>query len=86
MSKIIDYSSIQNFFGSFFEISIVSLTLKVIAVVVGLIFVVKKYLKYSRDKRRSKYPKDVVILHQVPRGLRCPRLVFGAKKDFISNF
>ena len=69
MSKTADYNSFQNFF----ENSIVSLTLKVIAVVVGLIFVVKTYLKYSRDKRRSKYPKDVVILHQIPRGLHCPR-------------
>jgi hypothetical protein len=30
------------------------------------------YQKRKRDAKRKNYPKDVVILHQFPRGLRCP--------------
>ena len=30
------------------------------------------YRKYARAQRRKNYPKDVVILHQLPPGLRAP--------------
>ena len=30
------------------------------------------YQKISRAQRRKAYPKDVVILHQIPPGLRAP--------------
>ena len=41
--------------------------------VIALISVVKIYAKRQRDLRRKAYPRDVVILHQFPRGLNAPR-------------
>jgi hypothetical protein len=35
-------------------------------------FAIKFYLKKSRKTKRKAYPKDVVILHQFPRGFRAP--------------
>ena len=51
----------------------INLGLKIIAVGGGIVFLVKSYLKYEKSKRRKTYPKDVVVLHQFPRGYRCPR-------------
>ena len=47
--------------------------IKIAAIGGGLILLVKCYLKYQKKKRRDNYPNDVVILHQFPRGLHCPR-------------
>ena len=51
----------------------VKVGLEVAAIGGGLVLLVKCYLKYQKKKRRDNYPKDVVILHQLPRGLHCPR-------------
>ncbi len=32
------------------------------------------YEKRKRAERRAKYPKDVVVLHQFPRGMRAPHV------------
>ncbi len=32
----------------------------------------KAYYALTRESKRRNYPKDVVILHQFPRGLRAP--------------
>jgi hypothetical protein len=34
--------------------------------------VYKLFMKISKQRAIKNYPKDVVILHQVPRGLRAP--------------
>jgi uncharacterized membrane protein len=42
---------------------------------IALVYIVFKiYSKISRSMTRAAYPKDVVILHQFPIGLRVPRL------------
>jgi hypothetical protein len=53
----------------------INLGIKVVAVSGGLVLLAKSYLKYEKSKRRKNYPKDVVILHQFPRGFRCPRYI-----------
>ena len=42
--------------------------LVVVATFGGFIF----YKKHAQAQRRKSYPKDVVILHQLPPGLRAP--------------
>ena len=40
---------------------------------VAFVYVVfKNVMKMMRTKRRAAYPKDTIILHQYPRGLRAP--------------
>jgi hypothetical protein len=41
--------------------------------VIAVIGIVKIYKKRQRDLKRKAYPRDVVILHQFPRGLNAPR-------------
>ncbi len=42
--------------------------------ILGGVLVTFRYYKQSqKDQKRKAYPKDIVILHQLPRGLRCPR-------------
>lgn len=38
----------------------------------GVYQAIKYYRRYSDKKKREKYPPDVVILHQFPRGLNAP--------------
>ena len=51
---------------------------KYVAISVGsaiaVIGIVKVYNKRQRYLRRKAYPRDLVILHQYPRGLQVPRL------------
>ena len=58
-----------NYFASS---SLAKNTLVSLGVVSTVYFAVKIYLKLSRAAKRKSYPKDVVILHQFPRGLRAP--------------
>ena len=46
------------------------------ASIVGIIIIsgFKLYRNNNCRKHRLKYPKDVVILHQFPRGLRAPSI------------
>ena len=42
-------------------------------VLVGVgFYIAKRVKKWKRDQIKQNYPKDVVILHQFPRGLRAP--------------
>lgn len=44
----------------------------VFAVVIGLLLTIYLFRRYQINTRRSRYPKDIVILHQPFRGLRAP--------------
>ena len=54
-------------------VSIIEIAGAIIAILVValLIFLIAKFL-INRRKKSIKYPKDTVILHQFPRGLRAP--------------
>ena len=44
---------------------------------------IKLYQKSQEKKKRSLGPKDTVILHQIPRGLRAPRFnIFISKISY----
>ena len=44
-------------------------------IVIGIYHCINIYHKKQERERRNSYPKDTVIIHQLPRGLRCPRFV-----------
>jgi hypothetical protein len=50
----------------------VKILAKIGAIGGGLFLLIQSYRKYERSKRRRNYPKDTVILHQFPRGFKCP--------------
>lgn len=52
-------------------VGFIILAILVVALLIFLIFLIAKFL-ISRRKKAIKYPKDTVILHQFPRGLRAP--------------
>lgn len=55
--------------SKFYQESYVKIIATSLAIFIGVVFTIRLVLK----RRRSKYPKDVVILHQpVSRGLRTP--------------
>lgn len=41
-------------------------------VIIAITILVSTVLQYRKKQKRKNYPNDVVILHQVPRGLRAP--------------
>jgi hypothetical protein len=45
-------------------------------IISGAFAILYFYRKIENDRRRKAYPKDKVILHQIIRGLRCPRFDF----------
>ena len=46
-----------------------------IGILVGLAYKIFIFLlNQKRKERKSNYPKDVVILHQFPRGIRAPSM------------
>jgi hypothetical protein len=47
-------------------------TFEAIAIAGLTIWAIKLYIKRKRAAKRALYPKDVVILHQFPRGARAP--------------
>ena len=63
----------NEFLQSCIQNSIINLLLRVISVGGGVLLLGKLYVKYERKRKRRNYPKDTVILHQFPRGYRCPR-------------
>lgn len=44
-----------------------------VGTIVALVAINKIYNKKKRELKRQAYPKDVVILHQFPRGQTLPR-------------
>jgi Ca2+/Na+ antiporter len=60
-------------------IEVVGVIIIAILVVALLIILIAKFL-ISRRKKATKYPKDIVILHQFPRGLRAPSVSSFALK------
>ncbi len=41
--------------------------------VLGLSYIfIKEYKAYKRQLKRKSYPKNMVVLHQFPRGIRAP--------------
>ena len=46
-------------------------------VISGAFVILNLYRKNENARHRNSYPKNKVILHQIPRGLRCPRFVFN---------
>ena len=46
---------------------------KISLFIIGSLGILSFYLKYQSARRKRSYPRDTVILHQIKRGLRCPR-------------
>jgi hypothetical protein len=44
------------------------------AIICNLYISSRFYKRFQRIQRRKKYPKDTVILHQIPRGFKAPSL------------
>ena len=59
---------VESVFAILIDKVVQSIALVVLVTLIGFL----RYRKYARAQRRNKYPKDIVILHQFPPGLRAP--------------